>query len=34
VLAPGGSKVLGSIIGGTLGAVIGNSVDRNRVVCR
>jgi len=34
VLAPGGSKVLGSIIGGTVGAVIGNSVDRNRVVCR
>lgn len=34
VLAPGGSKVLGSIIGGTLGAVVGNSIDRNRVVCR
>jgi hypothetical protein len=34
VLAPGGSKLLGSILGGTLGAVVGNSVDRNRVVCR
>lgn len=34
VLAPGGSKLLGSIIGGSLGAVIGNSIDRNRVVCR
>lgn len=34
VLAPGGSKVLGSIIGGSLGAVIGNSIDRNRIVCR
>ena len=34
VLAPGGSKLLGSIIGGSLGAVIGNSIDRGRVVCR
>lgn len=34
VIAPGGSKLLGSIIGGSLGAVVGNSVDRNRVVCR
>ena len=34
VLAPGGSKLLGSIIGGTLGAVVGNSIDRGRVVCR
>lgn len=34
VIAPGGSKLLGSIIGGSLGAVIGNSVDRNRVVCQ
>ena len=34
VLAPGGSKLLGSVIGGTLGAVVGQSLDRNRVVCR
>lgn len=34
VLAPGGSKLLGSILGGTLGAVVGNSIDRGRVVCR
>lgn len=34
VVAPGGSKLLGSIIGGSLGAVIGNSIDRNRIVCR
>jgi hypothetical protein len=34
VIAPGGSKLLGSIIGGSLGAVIGNSVDRNRVACQ
>lgn len=34
VVAPGGSKLLGSVIGGTLGAVIGNSIDRNRIVCR
>ncbi|WP_439546178.1 glycine zipper 2TM domain-containing protein [Sandarakinorhabdus sp.] len=34
VIAPGGSKLLGSLIGGGLGAVLGNSVDRNRVVCR
>jgi hypothetical protein len=34
VIAPGGSKLLGSIIGGSLGAVLGNSIDRNQVVCR
>ncbi len=34
VLAPGGSKLLGSLIGGGLGAVVGNGIDRNRVVCR
>lgn len=34
VVAPGGSKLLGTIIGGSLGAVIGNSIDRNRIVCR
>ncbi|WP_353216604.1 hypothetical protein [Sandarakinorhabdus sp.] len=34
VIAPGGSKLLGSIIGGSLGAVIGERSDRNRVVCQ
>jgi hypothetical protein len=34
VIAPGGSKLIGSIIGGSLGAVIGNSIDRNQIVCR
>lgn len=34
VLAPGGSKQLGTILGGAAGAVLGRSIDRNRVVCR
>ncbi len=34
VIAPGGSKTLGSIIGGSLGAVVGNSINRNNVTCR
>ncbi|MBC7519980.1 MAG: glycine zipper 2TM domain-containing protein [Sandarakinorhabdus sp.] len=34
VIAPGGSKTLGSILGGSLGAVLGNSIDRNNVTCR
>ena len=34
VIAPGGSKTLGSIIGGSLGAVVGKSIDRNNVSCR
>jgi len=34
VIAPGGSKLLGSIIGGGLGAVVGNSIDRGQVVCQ
>jgi len=34
VIAPGGSKTLGSIIGGSLGAVIGRSVDRGDATCR
>jgi hypothetical protein len=34
VIAPGGSKTLGSIVGGSLGAVLGQSVDRGRVICR
>jgi hypothetical protein len=33
-LAPGGSKTLGSIIGGVAGAAIGNSIDRGRVICQ
>ncbi len=34
VIAPGGSKTLGSILGGGLGAVLGRSVERNNIVCR
>lgn len=34
VIAPGGNKTLGSIIGGTLGAVVGRSVDRGEVRCQ
>ncbi len=34
VIAPGGSKTLGSLLGGGLGAVLGNSIDRNNVSCR
>lgn len=33
-LAPGGSRTLGALLGGGLGAVLGNSIDRNRVQCR
>ncbi len=33
-IAPGGSKVLGTLLGGGLGALLGNSIDRNNVVCR
>ena len=34
VIAPGGSKTLGSIVGGSLGAIIGRSLDRGDVRCR
>lgn len=34
VIAPGGSKTVGTIIGGGLGAVLGRSIARNRVECR
>lgn len=35
LIAPGGSKTLGTLLGGGLGAVVGNSVGRNRNVrCR
>jgi hypothetical protein len=34
VIAPGGSKTIGSILGGGLGAVLGSSIDRNNVTCR
>lgn len=34
VIAPGGSRTLGAVIGGGLGAVLGNSIDRNNVTCR
>lgn len=34
VIAPGGSKTLGTILGAAGGAAIGTSVDRDRVSCR
>lgn len=34
IIAPGGSKTLGTILGGLGGAAIGTSVDRNQVTCR
>ncbi|MEI6485810.1 MAG: hypothetical protein WCO11_06035 [Sphingomonadales bacterium] len=33
VIAPGGSKLLGSVIGGSLGAILGNSIERGQIVC-
>ncbi|WP_310498452.1 hypothetical protein [Sandarakinorhabdus sp.] len=34
VIAPGGSKTLGSILGGSLGAILGNAIGSNGVTCR
>jgi hypothetical protein len=34
VIAPGGSKTLGSLLGGGLGAILGSSIDRGNVTCR
>ena len=34
VIAPGGSKVLGTIAGGALGAVIGRAIDDGDMVCK
>ncbi|MBB6225851.1 Ni/Co efflux regulator RcnB [Polymorphobacter multimanifer] len=34
VIAPGGSKTLGSVLGGGLGAVLGRAVERSNIVCR
>ncbi len=34
LIAPGGSKTLGTLLGGGLGAVAGNAVGRSRVRCR
>jgi hypothetical protein len=34
VIAPGGSKTLGSILGGSLGAVLGNEIGSGNVSCR
>jgi hypothetical protein len=34
VIAPGGSKVLGTLIGGAAGAIIGQQIDKGDVVCR
>ena len=33
ILAPGGSKTLGTIIGAGAGALIGRQVDRGDIVC-
>lgn len=33
-LAPGGSKTIGSILGGSLGAILGKSIDGSNVTCR
>ena len=34
VIAPGGSKTLGSILGAVAGGVAGRAIDRNKVSCR
>ncbi|HEY7900110.1 MAG TPA: glycine zipper 2TM domain-containing protein [Caulobacteraceae bacterium] len=34
VIAPGGSKTLGTVLGAIGGAAIGNAVDRDNVRCR
>ena len=34
VIAPGGSKTIGTIIGGGLGAILGQSIGRDNVTCR
>ncbi len=34
VIAPGGSKTLGTILGAAGGALIGRAIDRDGVVCR
>ena len=33
-IAPGGSKALGTLLGGGLGALLGQSIDRDNIVCR
>ena len=33
-IAPGGSKTIGSILGGSLGAILGKSIDGSNVTCR
>ena len=34
IIAPGGSKVLGTLIGGAAGAIIGQQIDKGDVVCQ
>jgi outer membrane lipoprotein SlyB len=34
IIAPGGSELLGTLLGGAAGAAVGQSVDRNNVRCR
>jgi hypothetical protein len=33
-IAPGGSRTLGTLLGGGIGALLGQSIDRNSIVCR
>ena len=33
IIAPGGSELLGTLLGGAAGAAVGQSVDRNNVRC-
>ena len=34
VIAPGGSKTIGTIAGAGLGAIIGKTIDDGEIVCR
>jgi outer membrane lipoprotein SlyB len=34
VIAPGGSKTLGTVLGAGAGALVGNQIDRKKVRCR
>jgi hypothetical protein len=33
-IAPGGSQTLGALLGGTMGALLGHSIDSNQISCR
>ena len=34
IIAPGGSKTLGTILGAGVGAIAGNAIDKNNIRCR